>query len=250
MTTPTTPPRAARRAASRNGKGGSNGAGQVNGVLGAIRREASPPPKDVPIFADRDEAITLGRRTFHIANLTTWGTRAATEYLSTPGNYPPRLMVGAYETSGEQLYQGAITSGDFGPLFGFMQYAIAESDLNEGAEAGGKRGVFTIRDLWAAKGQQIIHALNLFMKHDGLAWLDSMVKNSSAAVQAQMDQAVKELAPALAREMLAEMTERRQTNGETMTNGEIESETTDPPVTNGEPMPSTEQPENVPITTA
>lgn len=241
----TASPRQAKRASARSGAGG-----QVNGPLGAIRREQSPPPKDVPIFADRDEAIMLGRRQFHIANLTTWGTRAATEYLSTPGNYPPRLMVGAYETSGEQLYQGAITSGDFGPLFGFMQYAIAESDINEGADPAGKRGVFTIRDLWAAKGQQIIHALNLFMKHDGLAWLDSMVKNSSAAVQAQMDQAVKELAPALAREMLAEMTvERRQGSGETMTNGEIERETTDPSMTDGATAPSTEQPASEPTTT-
>lgn len=221
MTTPK--PNPANRAARRNGATGTS----------PTPIPTAPPrftDSTIPIFSAPDQPVTFGAgahgKTFHLALLTAYGTREAQVFLR--DHYPPRLLAGELASVGAQLVEGAGTRQDFGPLFQFMQYVIAESDLNEGADDPTKRGRFTVRDLWIAQPGQLVEALNRFFEYDGMVWLETLVKNSAAAVQGEINEAVRRAAPVIAEQMIQEMMRENTTTDQDSTPRDADQPNTAP----------------------
>lgn len=166
----------------------------------------------IPIFSHAHTPVTFGTgkhaKTFHIARLTTYGVKAAQEYMEK--HYPPRLLASGYAGAGAGLVNGAMVRKDFGPLFGFMEYMIAESDLNAGADDPKLRGRFVVRDLWLAEGEQLIDAIDQFMAQAGLEYLERMVKDSAASVQVHLEEAIRRAGPEIAQMFMLEAAEEAE----------------------------------------
>lgn len=146
------------------------------------------------------EPVHIGTREFQPYKLNLFGIRQVQTYLST--QYPARTLAGKLDTVGEQMVEGATLRDEWTPLLGLLEFAVQPT--------------VTMEDIIspASDPDVLVALVNLFFNQTGLRQMETMVKNSSAAIQGEMEALIAANAPEMAAAMILEQIANGRLSGE------------------------------------